>query len=136
MSSGQSPRPVKVIVGEALDELRDREARLAAFGNELDDARRFIKLFSKAIGEAQHPRPTKVNPTGDTKRAILDAVAKSLDPMSMEQIAEAIGRDPAPWVSMQIKKQVGAGRLVEVSAGRFGVTQALGRGNSDDEAAA
>lgn len=121
------PRPAKVILGDALDELRAREERLAAFGDELEDVRRFVKLLAKAIGEDTHPKPTKINPSGDTKRAILEALEHSLDPMTMEQIAAAIGREPAGWLSMQIKKQVGAGRIVEVKPGRYGLASPIGR---------
>lgn len=123
----QGPRPVKVILGSALDELRERERRLQRVGDELSDVRRFIKVLAKAIGEEEHPKPTRVNPTGDTKRAILEAVSQSPDPMSVEEIADAIGREPAGWLSMQVKKQVGARRLVEVTPGRYGLACPVGQ---------
>lgn len=114
MSENPQNRPVKVILGDALDELRAREERLSAFEQETAEARKAIKVLSRAIGEDKHPQPTARNPSGDTKRAILEALASAFDPLSMEEIAAKIGREPAGWLSMQIKKQIGAGRIVQI----------------------
>jgi hypothetical protein len=60
-----------------------------------------------------------------TKAAIVKAVGDSLDPLSMEQIAERIGRKPAGWLAMQCRRLTGGGQLIEVSPGRYGLPPAL-----------
>lgn len=114
-------RPVKVILGDALDELRAREQRLEGFEREIVDVRKAIKVLAKAIGEGAHPNPTAQNPAGETKRAILETLRTSLDGLTMEQIASAIGREPAGWLSMQLKRMVGSGALVLLPGGRYGL---------------
>lgn len=124
MNSGPGARPVKVVLGEALDEIRERAERLQQFGDELADARRFIAAIEKTIGAKQHPKPTAVNPVGDSKRQVLEAVDGSMERLSLEQIAEKIGRKPAGWLAMLCKRLVDAGELDCVD-GKYGKASAL-----------
>jgi hypothetical protein len=113
-------RPVKVVLGDALDELRAREAKLLCFEGELAEVRAAIKALAKLVETERHPRATTVNPAGDTKARILKVVAASMDPLTREQIADLIGRPAGGWLSMLLKKLVVAGELAEVEPGRYG----------------
>lgn len=115
-----STRPVKVVLGEALDELRAREQTLVRFEGELAEVRAAIKQLAKLVETREHPKATKVNPAGDTRQAILAAVRESIEPRDRDQIAQRIGREPAGWLSMLLKKLVGAGELIEVTPGHYG----------------
>lgn len=116
-NGNHASRPVKVVLGDALDELRERETLLTRFTDELTEVRAAIKALAKIVESDTHPRATTINPAGDTKRAILETVRASIEPLTMEQIAERIGRKPAGWLSMQCKRLVGSGELVSVEDG-------------------
>lgn len=114
-------RPVKVVLGDALDELRDREEKLARVSGELAEVRKAIAVLAKLVETKEHPQATRINPAGETKGKVLAVVKASLDPLSMEQIADLIGRQNGGWLAMLIKKLVDADELVEVEPGRYGL---------------
>ncbi len=103
-------RECKTVLEEALAELFERERRLLGFEGELVELRHAIKVLRRASGEQKPPAAQK----GAVTDQILAAITAAWEPLSREQIAEAIGRKPAGWLSMALSKMVAAGQLVFV----------------------
>ena len=106
----RAPRKTAAVLSDALDELRAREQRLTVLTDELSDVRSAIKAIERIMGKGVGPVSHAAG--GSTHRAILAALEAASEPLSMEQIAAKIGREPAGWLSMQLKRLVTAGDVV------------------------
>lgn len=134
MEPRQAPRTARSIMEETLVELLERETKLASFASELVDTRAAIKVLEKHLGTAiksdgpralPAPRKSPAPPKGETVDRIVGVVKVSLDPLSRDQIADLIGREPGGWLSALLSGMVRGGSLIEVSEGRYGVPQEL-----------
>lgn len=126
------------ILRRALNELIEREGRLEPFVDELASVRNAIKLLSKAIdgGPTAKRSPRLITGAnsvatrgGTSPRAVftqkcIEVVKASLEPMSAEQIAKAVGGSPSVYFDGILKKAVEKGQL-EKRAGRYQIPSAL-----------
>lgn len=120
-------RPIGVVLGDALDELREREARLskivAQARAERDEVRKAIRTLERAGGKPNgNPanRSDRANPRGEVRQQVIEVLRGSLEPLDVKQLAERVDRDAGAWFYALLKRMVGAGELVEVEGG-YGV---------------
>ncbi|HWF25215.1 MAG TPA: hypothetical protein VG275_07200 [Solirubrobacteraceae bacterium] len=106
------------VLTAALSELRERERKLCAFEGELAEVRKAIKVLERATGEPADR--TDQAPRGETKRAVLAALTAAGEPMTRDEIAAAIGREPGGWLKSVLGRMTRAGEIAQFAAGRYG----------------
>jgi hypothetical protein len=141
-----SPRPCRVVLSDALSELRDREARLAKLGAELAETRKAIKALRKLVGEratpllttggGSVPSPEPERPArdrakdGELKAAAIEAVRTSLDPLTKAEISGRMGRN-GRGLHFALNAAVREGKLVLVGDDRYGFPAMAGASPED-----
>lgn len=108
------PRPTKVVLAEALNELQAREAKLRRLEQELAENRAAIKVLRKLIGDAP-VRPAAAPPAGD---AALSVVRLPAPPSAVDRetlVLRVIGAEqPCARSTLLQRTDLGPGALKSV----------------------
>lgn len=133
MSNDRGARSTEVILNEALDELRAREARLEPFVAELANTKKAIGIMERALAPSlkakprastvKGGRPASRNPRGEFRQRVADLLERSIDPLPASEIAQRLDSKDGDWFRGVLANMVTAGQIqvVEKDPDRYGL---------------
>lgn len=107
--------PAREVICEALDRLREKEAKLLRVREALGETRREIRVLEQTLHRLDGgPRRGNTDMAGAQR--VADLLAQADGPLTAREIADALGLDTR-GIAPRMKGMVRRGEAVEVSGG-------------------